>query len=195
MRSNIAHCLLRRTMPDTLSSSPILWTMGHSTRPSEEFLGLLQHHGIRQLADVRAIPFSGRNPQFNQEALEASLRDTGIVYRHMANLGGRRKAHKVSGNSGWRNASFRAYADYMQTAPFREAVESLIDSAQQTPTVIMCAEAVPWRCHRSLIADALVAHGWTVLEIIGRDIPKPHQLPAWARIDNGRVTYPAPTED
>jgi len=182
-------------MPDTLFSSAVLWTIGHSTRTIEEFLGLLQHHRIRQVVDVRAIPFSGRNPQFNQEALEASLRDIGIAYRHMANLGGRRKGQKVSGNSGWRNASFRAYADYMQTPPFRLAVESLMDYAQQTPTVIMCAEAVPWRCHRSLIADALVARGWTVLEIIGTDVPKPHQLAAWARIDDGRVTYPAPSED
>lgn len=168
-----------------------LWTVGHSTRAIEEFLVLLQRHDIKVLIDVRAIPFSRRNPQFNQPDLKARLDTGGIVYMHLPGLGGRRKSEGSNLNAAWRNASFRAYADYMQTNAFHQALQTLIDVAQSQATAIMCAEAVPWRCHRSLIADALIAHGWTVLDIIGSGEPQPHHLPAWARIENGRVTYPS----
>ena len=167
-----------------------LWTIGHSTRPIQEFLNLLARHGIRQLVDVRALPFSGRNPQFNQDVLSDSLATAGVVYRHIGALGGRRKSQSESKNVGWRNASFRGYADYMGTPAFHQAVHELTALAERAPTAIMCAEAVPWRCHRSLIADAFIARGWTVLEILGEQEPKLHQLPPWAAIEDGIVTYP-----
>ena len=167
-----------------------LWTVGHSTRPIPEFLSLLAGQGIRLVADVRAIPFSRRNPQFNQDVLSKSLEMAGIRYRHIGALGGRRKSQSDSKNLGWRNASFRGYADYMQTAGFQEALKDLEESAECVPTAIMCAEAVPWRCHRSLIADALIVRGWTVLEIVGAGEPKPHRLPPWAATEGGVVVYP-----
>ena len=168
----------------------VLWTIGHSTRPINEFLDLLTRQGIRHLVDVRAIPFSRHNPQFNQDALSKSLQAAEITYSHFAALGGRRKSRSDSKNTGWRNASFRGYADYMQTPDFQVALHELTILAARTRTAIMCAEAVPWRCHRSLIADALIAQGWTVLEIVGEAEPKPHTLPAWAATENGVVTYP-----
>ena len=168
-----------------------LWTIGHSTRPIQEFQSLLARHGVRQLVDVRAIPFSGRNPQFNQDALSDSLATAGLVYRHIGALGGRRKSRSDSKNVGWRKASFRGYADYMQTPGCQQGLQELIDVAQGAPTAIMCAEAVPWRCHRSLIADALIVRGWTVLEILGDQKPKAHGLPAWAMVENGELIYPA----
>jgi uncharacterized protein (DUF488 family) len=167
-----------------------LWTIGHSTRPIQEFLKLLTRHGVRHLVDVRAIPFSRRNPQFNQDALSESLEKAKIAYTHIAALGGRRKSRSDSKNAGWRNASFRGYADYMQTPDFQAALQDLADLAARTPTAIMCAEAVPWRCHRSLISDAFIAQGGTVLEIVSEAEPKPHRLPAWATTENGQVTYP-----
>jgi uncharacterized protein (DUF488 family) len=169
-----------------------LWTIGHSTRPIHEFLSLLAGQGIRLITDVRAIPFSRRNPQFNQDVLSRSLEMAGIRYRHIEALGGRRKSQTDSKNLGWRNASFRGYADYMQTADFQQALEDLVESAECAPTAIMCAEAVPWRCHRSLIADALIVRGWTVLEIVGVEEPKPHRLPPWAATEDGVLTYPGP---
>ena len=172
-----------------------LWTLGHSTRPIHEFLSLLAGQGIRLLADVRAIPFSRRNPQFNQDVLSASLESAGIKYRHMGALGGRRKSRTDSKNLGWRNASFRGYADYMETDEFQEALKDLEESAECAPTAIMCAEAVPWRCHRSLIADALTVRGWTVLDIVGAGEPKQHRLPLWAATEDGLVTYPGPGTD
>jgi uncharacterized protein (DUF488 family) len=168
----------------------VLWTIGHSTRPIQAFLKLLTRQGIRHLVDVRAIPFSRHNPQFNQDALSKDLEEAEIAYSHIAALGGRRKSRSDSKNTGWRNASFRGYADYMQTPDFQAAMQELAGLAAGDRTVIMCAEAVPWRCHRSLIADALTAQGWTVLEIVGEGEPKPHRLPAWARTENGVVTYP-----
>jgi uncharacterized protein (DUF488 family) len=169
----------------------VLWTIGHSTRPIQEFLKLLTRHGVRHLVDVRAIPFSGRNPQFNQDALSESVEKAEIAYTHIVALGGRRKSRSDSKNTGWRNASFRGYADYMQTPDFQAGMKELAALAIRAPTAIMCAEAVPWRCHRSLIADALVAQGWAVWEIVNEAEPKPHQFPAWARIENGQVSYPA----
>ncbi|HEY3198457.1 MAG TPA: DUF488 domain-containing protein [Nitrospirales bacterium] len=168
----------------------VVWTVGHSTRPIQEFLNLLLRQGIRHLVDVRAIPFSRRNPQFNQDALAKALESAEIAYSHMPALGGRRKSRTDSKNTGWRNASFRAYADYMQTPDFQAAIKELTGLAADTRTVIMCAEVVPWRCHRSLISDACIAQGWTVLEIVSEAEPKPHTLPAWATMENGQVTYP-----
>jgi uncharacterized protein (DUF488 family) len=168
----------------------MIWSIGHSTRPIQEFLDLLTRQGIRYLVDVRAIPFSRHNPQFNQDALSKSLQAAEITYGHFATLGGRRKSRSDSKNTGWRNASFRGYADYMQTPDFQAALHELTQLAQRSPTAIMCAEAVPWRCHRSLIADAVVARGGTVLDIVGESQPKPHRLPAWATVENGVLTYP-----
>ena len=134
--------------------SPILWTIGHSTRPIEEFVSLLKAHGIQQLVDVRTVPRSRYNPQFNTEMLAESLVHAAVHYRHSGGLGGLRKPKKDSINTGWRNASFRGYADYMQTEQFGEALNELMAYGTNDKTAIMCAEAVPWRCHRSLIADA-----------------------------------------
>lgn len=173
------------------SMSLELWTIGHSTRPIDEFIVLLKAHGIQLLVDVRTIPFSRRNPQFHQEALAQSLREAGLQYRHMPALGGRRKSRQDSINAGWRNQGFQGYADYMQTQEFWDAVEELVDIGQQSPSAVMCAEAVPWRCHRSLIADALVIRGWTVQHIISVSSLKTHILTPFAKAGAGRLTYPA----
>ena len=171
--------------------SPELWTIGHSTRPIEEFVGLLQSHGIQVLVDVRTIPFSRRNPQFHRETLAQSLREAGLQYRHMPELGGRRKTRAGSLNAGWRNEGFRGYADYMQTQKFWDGLEELVNIGQQSPAAVVCAEAVPWRCHRTLIADALVIRGWTVHHIISASSLKTHALTPFAKSDAGRLTYPA----
>lgn len=166
-------------------------TVGHSTHPIEAFLGMLQAHGVRRLIDVRTIPKSRRNPQFNQDSLAASLHAEGMEYRHLPGLGGLRHARKDSVNNGWRNASFRGYADYMQTPEFRENLEVLIQLASPIPTAIMCAEAVPWRCHRSLIADALAARGIAVLDILTAAKAQPHVITRFAKVEGQQVTYPA----
>ena len=166
-------------------------TIGHSTHPIEEFVRMLQAHGIRQLVDVRTIPRSRRNPQFNRENLPASLEAAGIGYRHMPGLGGLRHARKDSVNTGWRNASFRGYADYMQTPEFCENLNELIQVAAEAPTAIMCAEAVPWRCHRSLIADALVVRGVSVLDILSATKAQPHAMTPFVKVDGQKLTYPA----
>jgi uncharacterized protein (DUF488 family) len=168
-----------------------LWTIGHSTRPIEEFIRLIQAHDIQLLADVRTTPFSRRNPQFHQEALAQSLREAGLQYRHMPALGGRRKSRKDSVNVGWKNQGFRGYADYMQTQEFWNALEDLVETCHPLPVAIMCAEAVPWRCHRSLIADAMVIRGWTVQHIISGSSSKTHTLTPFAKSDAGRLTYPS----
>ena len=170
-------------------------TIGHSTHSIEDFIGILEAHGIRQLVDVRTMPRSRRVPQFNKENLSASLPAAGILYRHMPGLGGLRHAKRDSSNTGWRNASFRGFADYMQTPEFRENLEKLIEFAGQAPTAIMCAEAVPWRCHRSLIADALVARGIQVIEILGAKQSRPHALTPFAQVSGSEVTYPTPATD
>ena len=164
--------------------------MGHSTHPIDEFIQILNAHCIRQLVDVRTIPRSRHNPQFNRESLSGSLYAEGIVYRHMPGLGGLRKPSRDSINIGWRNASFRGYADYMQTPEFHENLEKLIGLATEAPTAIMCAEAVPWRCHRSLIADALVAHGIAVQEIMSASKAQSHALTAFAKVEGTEVAYP-----
>jgi uncharacterized protein (DUF488 family) len=173
--------------------SPIS-TIGHSTHPIDEFIRILNAHGIRQLVDVRTIPRSRHNPQFSLENLSAHLQQAGILYRHMPGLGGLRHARRDSINTGWRNASFRGFADYMQTSEFHESLEKLIGLAAESPTAIMCAEAVPWRCHRSLIADALVARGIEVQEILSVTKAQPHALAPFARVEAGEVTYPGGEE-
>jgi uncharacterized protein (DUF488 family) len=168
-----------------------VYTIGHSTRSLESFLELLKAHGIHYLVDVRTIPRSRHNPQFNRESLPGSLRTAGIVYSHMPELGGLRRARIGSTNTGWRNASFRGFADYMQTEEFEAGLERLIALAEGEPTAIMCAEAVPWRCHRSLISDALAAREFAVEHVIGPGPSQPHALTRFARVEGARVTYPA----
>jgi uncharacterized protein (DUF488 family) len=170
-----------------------LFTIGHSTRTLEELLALLGENGVRRLVDVRALPGSRRAPQFNSEALEAGLTEAGIGYVHVRSLGGRRKPATDSENAGWHNASFRGFADHMQTPEFERALAELIELAEAKPTAIMCAEAVPWRCHRSLIADALVAHEHEVLHILGAGKVQAHRMTAFALVEDGRVRYP-PTQ-
>lgn len=172
-------------------TSPLtIYTIGHSTRPIDEFLALLKQHGVTQLVDIRTIPRSRHNPQYEQSALEKSLPAAGIDYIYMKGLGGLRPKAKDSVNLGWRNESFRNYADYMQTPEFTHAVESLITLAQQKPTAIMCAEAVPWRCHRSLVGDALVVRGIEVLDIIDEHGTKPHAITSFAVVNGTAITYP-----
>jgi uncharacterized protein (DUF488 family) len=168
----------------------IVYTIGHSTRSIEDFIALLQAHGVTQLADVRTVPKSRRHPHFAQDALSVSLPAAGIAYRHFAGLGGLRKPAPDSSNGGWRHAGFRGYADYMQTAAFATAIDDLISWAQNAPTAVMCAEAVWWRCHRQLIADALVARGFEVRHITSAKAAAAHVLTSFARVDGERVTYP-----
>jgi len=167
-----------------------LWTIGHSTRPIADFLALLGAHGIERLIDVRTVPKSRHNPQFNRDALAKSLKKAKIGYRHMPQLWGLRKPKKDSQNTGWRNVSFRGYADYMQTDQFEQALQELITSGRTSRTAIMCAEAVPWRCHRSLIADALISRGWTVLDIMSEQRAAAHKLTPFAKVADGRLLYP-----
>jgi uncharacterized protein (DUF488 family) len=167
-----------------------LFTIGHSTRRIDLFLRLLRSHDIKQVIDIRTIPKSRRNPQFNDTALAASLEAGGMVYVHLKDLGGLRRAKTGSMNLGWRNAGFRGYADYMQTPQFTAALDRAIDLAKKTPTVLMCAEAVPWRCHRSLVADALFVRGIPVQEIIDSAKPREHKLTPFARVRGTQITYP-----
>lgn len=172
----------------------ILHTIGHSTHSIEEFIALLNTHRIRHLVDVRSIPKSRHVPQFNSEELASSLHASGIAYTHLKALGGRRHSRKDSINTGWRNTSFRGYADYMATPQFAEGLAELTQIAATTPTAIMCAEAVPWRCHRSLIADAMVLKGWQVRDILTAAPPAEHKLTPFLKAINGQPTYPGPTE-
>jgi uncharacterized protein (DUF488 family) len=172
-------------------SAPVIVTVGHSTRSFEELVEILRAHGVERLVDVRSVPRSRHNPQFNRESLSKALHSRRLGYRHMKALGGLRHASPDSINTGWRNASFRGFADYMQTSAFQEALERLVEMATKKPTAIMCAEAVPWRCHRSLIADALVARGYEVRDIVSAASARPHILNPMARVHGQRVTYPA----
>jgi len=167
-----------------------IFTVGHSTLPIERFIGLLKVYGIEQLVDIRTMPGSRHNPQFGSDALAASLRAAHIEYAHMAALGGLRHASKDSPNTGWRNKSFRGYADYMQTAEFAHAVEALIRMGREKCTAIMCAEAVPWRCHRSLVADALDVRGVPVIEILSETSYRSHKLTPFAQVDGTSIIYP-----
>ena len=173
-------------------------TIGHSTLAIEMFLGALQDNGVTLLADVRTIPQSRFNPQFGREALSASLDSVGIEYRWMQALGGLRHAKKDSINTGWRNLNFRGYADAMQTEAFQSALRELMELDTKYSTVIMCSEAVPWRCHRSLIGDALLVHGHSVEDIFvsvaGKSHRKPHTLTPFARVEGMRLWYPGEPE-
>ena len=170
--------------------SVVVFTVGHSTRTIDEFVELLKVHSIKMVADVRTIPGSRHNPQFNIETLPTSLADAGIEYIHLAGLGGLRHARRDSINTGWRNASFRGFADYMQTPEFKAALNQLIDLAHHQTIAIMCAEAVPWRCHRSLIADALLVRGIEVREIINSGNVRSHALTPWAKVMGVEIMYP-----
>jgi uncharacterized protein (DUF488 family) len=172
-------------------SRRVVFTVGHSTRTWAEFLALLRAHGVRLLVDVRTVPRSRHNPQFNLEALRGAMPRARIGYRHMKGLGGLRHPRKDSPNGAWRNASFRGFADYMQTPEFGENLERLEEFASHRPTAIMCAEAVPWRCHRSLIADALLVRGWRVEELSSLSSTREHKLTPWAKVRGKRVLYPA----
>ncbi len=165
-------------------------TIGHSTREFPVFLEMLRAHGVTRLVDVRSIPRSRKNPQFNRDTLPAALTAAGIGYTHGAGLGGLRHARADSPNTGWHNASFRGYADYMQTSSFMQALEWLTELAKAEQLVLMCAEAVPWRCHRMLIADALTVRGITVQHIMSKSRADPHRLTPFARIDGLQICYP-----
>ena len=169
-----------------------IWTIGHSTRAIDEFISLLKENEIKLLADVRAWPGSKRYPQFNKDALAESLNAHGIGYEHFPELGGKRKSKPDSLNTAWRNASFRGYADYMETEQFQKGIDRLLDVAVEAgPTAIMCAEAVWWRCHRSLIADYLKARGVEVLHVLGANKVEPHPYTSAARIVKGELSYVA----
>lgn len=167
-------------------------TIGHSTRPIAEFIRLLQAHGVERLIDVRTIPRSAHNPQFSRDNLVPALRRARIRYRHLPGLGGLRHARPDSINTGWRNRSFRGYADYMQTPAFSRSLDRCLAFARHEQIALMCAEAVPWRCHRSLVADALIVRGIGVNEIVSGTRARPHTLTPWARVEGTQVTYPGP---
>lgn len=169
---------------------PLICTIGHSNRPLGEFIDLLTNNGIVRVLDVRTMPRSRSNPQFNQDTLPGALSAAQIAYTHLPGLGGLRRPQPDSQNTGWRNLSFRAYADYMQSPAFAENVEWVAKLARTERCVLMCAEVLPWRCHRSLIADALLARGFEVEDIIGPKARKRHVLTAFAHVDGTEVTYP-----
>jgi uncharacterized protein (DUF488 family) len=170
----------------------MIYTVGHSTRDLDDFLGLLAAHGVRQVVDVRRYPASRRHPHFARDALAAALTGVGIAYHHAPDLGGRRPARSDSANTAWRSASFRGYADYMETDAFQQALGRVIELARARPTTLLCAEAVPWRCHRQLIADALVARGEGMSHILSPARLDPHTLSPHARVlPGGLVRYPA----
>ncbi len=167
-----------------------IYAIGHSTRSLESFLEILQAHGVTLLADIRTVPKSRHNPQISRELLEQELPRHGVQYQHLKDLGGLRRPNKDSVNTGWENASFRGYADYMQTPEFRAALEKLVELAAHAHVAIMCAEGNPFRCHRSLVADALTVRGITVLHISSRKSAKPHRLTPFAKVQGTRITYP-----
>ncbi|MGH9758831.1 MAG: DUF488 family protein, N3 subclade [Candidatus Acidiferrales bacterium] len=169
---------------------PILFTIGHSTRSLADFIALLRGHGVRRIIDIRSIPRSRHNPQFNGDTLGPALRSEGLAYTHLKKLGGLRHAKADSINTAWRNKSFRGFADYMQTREFAAGLEQAMKLAHSKTCALMCAEAVPWRCHRSLVADALLARGYTVRDILSASRAQPHKLTPFARVRGMQVTYP-----
>ncbi|MFD4431978.1 DUF488 family protein [Nocardia sp. NPDC058497] len=171
-----------------------VYTIGHSTRTAEELIGLLHAYDVTQLVDIRTVPRSRHNPQFGRQELPGTLRGAGINYVYLAALGGLRHGPLSDVNAGWRNASFRAYADYMQSPEFATGIDELVDLAGFAPTAIMCAEAVPWRCHRSLVGDALLVRGVRVLDIMSATRAPEHQLTNFAHVDGTTITYPAPAD-
>ena len=168
-----------------------LYTIGHSTRTIEQFLDLLKAYGIQELVDVRTVPKSRHNPQFGQDLLAPAMNEAGIGYAHIKQLGGLRHPAKESINTGWQNTSFRGYADYMATDEFRQGLAELEAIAEKRSTAIMCAEAVPWRCHRSMIADALTLQGWGVRDIQSKKTANLHELTPFLKVQDGKITYPA----
>ncbi len=172
----------------------VIYTIGHSTHSIEDFIRILHSYGIQRLVDVRTIPKSRHNPQFNGDELPQVLRQHGIDYVHLEGLGGLRHTTKASINTAWKNTSFRGFADYMQTPEFEAALDQLIVLGKEKPTAIMCAEAVPWRCHRSLIGDALLVRHVKVEDIMTESSCKPHSLTPWARVDGLKITYPGSVE-
>lgn len=172
-------------------SEKTIYSIGHSTHGIEIFLSLLARHGIQLLADVRTVPKSRANPQFNSDSLAEAVRGAGMEYRHFRGLGGWRGSKlPESPNAGWRSPGFRNYADYMMTGEFDTALEELIAAASRAPTAIMCAEVLPWRCHRNLISDALTVRGFRVMHIIGESGFHQHALTPWANVSGTHITYP-----
>ncbi len=178
-------------MSGQVEPAPTIYTVGHSTRSLDEFLALLDGHGIRTLADVRTVPKSRRHPQFVREALAESLDRAGVRYVHLPELGGLRRPRRDSPNDGWRNESFRGYADYLATEEFQSGLARLLALAEEGTVAAMCTEAVPWRCHRSLLADALLVRGVPVEHIVSPSASRPHSLTPFARVDGQRLSYPA----
>jgi len=166
-----------------------IWTVGHSNHSIEEFLGILKAHGIEAVLDVRRFPASRKWPHFNAERLAESLPASGIEYAGEPELGGRRKAKPGSPHTAWRVEAFRGYADFMDTPEFAEGLERAMALGRERRSALMCAEALPWRCHRSLIADALFAREWEVFEILSEREARPHELPDFARLEGARVIY------
>ena len=171
---------------------PVILTVGHSNRSLPDFITLLQAHGVTQLVDVRTVPRSRHNPQFNQDTLPVALQAVGIGYVHQPGLGGLRHPRPESLNTGWRHASFRGFADYRQTPAFAAALDTLFQQAPSPRVAVMCAEAVPWRCHRSLIADALSVRGIPVEHRLSLHQRQGHRLTPWAQVDGIRLSYPPP---
>ena len=170
---------------------PVIFTIGHSTHPINEFVEMLQAYDIGEIVDVRSIPMSRHNPQFNSDTLKQSLQKVHIRYKHIKKLGGLRHTTKDSINLEWRNTSFRGFADYMASPEFTEGLEVLTKIANTKTTAIMCAEALPWRCHRSLIADALTKKGWLVKDIMSRMAATKHRLTPFLKVRKGQLMYPA----
>lgn len=175
---------------NSYEKSPVVFTIGHSTKALDAFISLLQAHSITIIVDIRTIPRSRHNPQFNLDTLPDKLHTAGIGYVHMPDLGGLRHARKDSPNAGWHNSSFRGFADYMQTEEFEKNLGKLIDLSRSEQIALMCAEAVPWRCHRSLIADALLVRGISVEHIMSQNRRSPHSLTPFAKINGMKITYP-----
>lgn len=173
-----------------MESSPTIWTIGHSNRAIGDFIALLKTNAITMVVDVRKMPGSRKNPQFGGAALADSLAQAGMQYRHMPGLGGLRRPAPDSPNAGWRIRSFQAFADYMLTPEFEKNLESLLHLASGERAALLCAEAVPWRCHRSLIADALVVRGAPVEHILSNHRNQPHLLHSFARVNGQKITYP-----
>jgi uncharacterized protein (DUF488 family) len=173
-----------------MTKSGTVLTVGHSNRPLAEFLDLLSAHNVDLLADIRTVPRSRHNSQFDRDTLPSALETRGIRYTHLAGLGGLRRLRPDSINTAWTNASFRGYADYMQTPDFDRALEELLRLVAGHRTTIMCAESVPWRCHRSLVADALTVRGIGVRHILSTASPKLHRITPFAAVDGFRLWYP-----
>lgn len=182
------------TRDQPIDPGPSIWTIGHSSRSLEEFVRILRDHRISLVVDVRKMPGSRHNPQFSHDTFPRSLLRAGIDYVHVPALGGLRRRHPGSPNTGWKNASFQGYADYMLTPEFESGLQESLDRADGERAVLMCAEAVPWRCHRSLIADALVVRDFTVEHILSASRTQHHVLRPWARVREGRILYPPPSE-